>query len=94
MAAKKAPAKKKATSASEKTMDFEQALGELESLVNKMEGGDLSLEESLQAFENGVKLNREAQARLNAAEQRVKVLVEEQGQLVEEDFFDEEDDDD
>jgi exodeoxyribonuclease VII small subunit len=70
-------------------MDFEQALGQLEELVNKMEAGDLSLEDSLQAFEAGVKLTREAQARLNTAEQRVKILMEEQGQLVEADFDDE-----
>lgn len=86
--AAKAPPKKKA-SEPQKTMDFEQALDQLETLVNKMEVGDLSLEESLQAFESGVKLTREAQARLNAAEQRVKILMEEQGQLVEADFDDE-----
>ncbi len=86
----KAPSKKKASTAKSKdaTLDFEQALSQLEELVNKMEGGDLSLEDSLAAFENGVKLTREAQARLNSAEQRVKVLMEEQGQLVETDFED------
>jgi len=85
MPAKKSPAKKPSASA-ETEIDFEQALGELENLVNKMEAGDLSLEASLQAFESGVKLTREAQARLTAAEQRVKILMEEQGQLVEADF--------
>jgi len=97
MAAKKSPPKSKpkpdATDKKvESNLDFEDALGELENLVNKMEAGDLSLEESLQAFEKGVKLTREAQAKLNAAEQRVKILMEEQGQLVEVDF-DEDDED-
>lgn len=84
----KAPSKKSTgdPASDSKSIDFEQALGQLEELVNKMEGGDLSLEESLEAFESGVKLTREAQARLNTAEQRVKVLMEEQGQLVETDF--------
>lgn len=69
-----------------KTVDFEKALAELESLVTKMESGDLSLEESMKAFEDGVKLTRECQAKLASAEQRVKVLMEQQGELVEADF--------
>ena len=96
MAAKKSPPKQKPKSehapAHAGGLDFEEALNELENLVNKMEAGDLSLEQSLQAFEEGVKLTREAQARLNAAEQRVKILMEEQGELVEADF-DEDDED-
>lgn len=84
--------KKKGSKSNAPALDFEQALSELENLVTKMEAGDLSLEESLQAFETGVKLTREAQARLNAAEQRVKILMEEQGQLVEADFAAEDDD--
>ena len=88
----KTPAKKKAQPHQDKQLDFEQALTQLEELVNKMEGGDLSLEESLQAFEQGVKLTRDAQAKLDAAEQRVKVLMEEQGELVEADFDPDDDD--
>ena len=75
-----------ASEGADKGLDFEQALAQLEQLVDKMEGGDLSLEQSLRAFETGVKLTREAQARLNVAEQRVKMLMEEQDQLVESDF--------
>lgn len=55
--------------------DFEQSLQELEALVLKMEGGELSLEESLQEFERGVQLTRQCQAALVAAEQRVKLLA-------------------
>lgn len=55
---------------------FEAALVELESLVEKMETGELSLEESLAAFERGVKLTRHCQASLKAAELKVKVLTE------------------
>ena len=55
-----------------KPQDFEQSLAALETLVAKMEKGDLSLEDSLKAFEEGVQLTRECQARLQAAEQRVQ----------------------
>ncbi len=47
-----------------KTPDFEQALAALEALVEKMEDGNLSLEESLSAFEQGVKLTQECQRAL------------------------------
>ncbi|MCB0414519.1 MAG: exodeoxyribonuclease VII small subunit [Bdellovibrionales bacterium] len=60
-------------------MDFEKKLNQLEKIVNEMEGGDLSLEESLKKFELGVKLSRECHAQLSQAEQTVKKLVEEEG---------------
>ncbi len=56
-------------------MDFEKKLNRLEEIVEKMEGGDLALEESLKIFEEGVKLVRECQSQLSAAEQKVKTLV-------------------
>lgn len=58
-------------------VDFEAALAELEALVARMEAGELSLEESLTAFERGVKLTRHCQAALKNAELKVKVLTEE-----------------
>jgi len=64
-----------------KTVNFEEALDQLETLVEDMEGGDLSLEDSLKAFEQGIKLTRECQAALTAAEQKVQLLLEENGQL-------------
>ncbi|MYA18539.1 MAG: exodeoxyribonuclease VII small subunit, partial [Gammaproteobacteria bacterium] len=51
-------------------IDFEAALAELEELVGKMEAGSLSLEESLAAFERGIKLTRECQSALRSAEMR------------------------
>lgn len=62
-----------------KGVDFEQSLSTLESLVNRMEQGDMTLEESLQAFESGIALTRECQTRLAAAEQQVNKLIEHQG---------------
>ncbi|TQV68052.1 exodeoxyribonuclease VII small subunit [Exilibacterium tricleocarpae] len=67
--------------AKKKGVDFEQALSKLETLVNEMEQGDMTLEESLKAFETGIGLTRECQTRLTEAEQKVQLLVEEQGEL-------------
>ncbi len=56
-------------------MDFEKKLSRLEEIVSKMESGDLSLEDSLKSFEEGVKLSRECNQQLSQAEQKVKVLL-------------------
>jgi len=56
--------------------DFEAAIAELESIVKKLEDGDLSLETSLQLYERGVHLSRFCHARLEDAERRVEVLNE------------------
>ncbi|WP_282295549.1 MULTISPECIES: exodeoxyribonuclease VII small subunit [unclassified Stenotrophomonas] len=53
---------------------FEQSLEELEQLVEKMETGDLSLEQSLSAYERGVGLYRQCQQALEQAELRVRLL--------------------
>ena len=57
-----------------KKFDFNKGLIELEEIVNKMESGDLELEESLKLFEQGVELTRQCQTALNEAEQRISVL--------------------
>lgn len=64
-----------------KSVDFEQSLSDLEALVNQMEQGELSLEESLKAFERGIQLTRDCQERLSTAEQQVQTLMEQQGQI-------------
>jgi len=56
--------------------DFETAMVELEELVSKIEGGNLSLEDSLKEFEKGVKLSQTCQKALTEAEQRVKILTD------------------
>ncbi|MGZ3774477.1 MAG: exodeoxyribonuclease VII small subunit [Pseudobdellovibrionaceae bacterium] len=56
-------------------MDFEKKLNRLEEIVQKMEKGDLALEESLKLFEEGVKLSRDCNLRLTEAESKVKLLV-------------------
>jgi exodeoxyribonuclease VII small subunit len=57
-------------------INFEKTFSELEELVKKMEGGDLSLEESLKYFERGILLTKNCQQALNKAEQKVRILLE------------------
>jgi|TARA_B100000949_G_C13903408_1_gene293760 exodeoxyribonuclease VII small subunit len=57
-------------------INFEKTFTELEKLVKKMEGGDLSLEESLKYFERGILLTKNCQQALNKAEQKVRILLE------------------
>jgi exodeoxyribonuclease VII small subunit len=64
----------------QETPQFEKSLQELEALVEKMELGDLSLEESLQHFERGVQLTRACQQALKEAEQKVETLLKKNGQ--------------
>ena len=61
-----------------KNQTFESSLGELEKIVRKLEDGDLSLEESLKLFEDGVRLSRECQERLNKAERRIEILLKDE----------------
>jgi exodeoxyribonuclease VII small subunit len=63
-----------AAPADAETLDFEQALAELETLVGELEAGDQPLEQALASFERGVALTRRCQAALRAAEQKVEIL--------------------
>ena len=67
-------------------LNFEESLDKLQQLVESMEQGELSLEQSLKAFEEGVKLARECQSELKTAEQKVKILIEENMEDELEDF--------
>jgi exodeoxyribonuclease VII small subunit len=68
---------------------FEESLAEIERLVNQLEQGDLSLEESLKSFERGVTLTRICQKALQEAEQKVQILIEKNGTQTLESFTDE-----
>jgi exodeoxyribonuclease VII small subunit len=59
--------------------DFEKSLQELEQLVERLENGDLPLEESLRTFERGVALTRECQLALQSAQARVEILLKRDG---------------
>jgi exodeoxyribonuclease VII small subunit len=60
--------------------DFELAMRDLEELVERLEQGDLPLEESLAAFERGVTLTRACQTALKEAEQKVEILLKKAGE--------------
>ena len=62
-------------------INFEKALEELEGIVEDLESGDLSLENSLKSFEKGIKLSRQCQEQLSKAELQVQKLIEENGEL-------------
>jgi exodeoxyribonuclease VII small subunit len=59
----------------DKPKNFESSLEELEQIVRELEQGELTLEKSLELFEQGVKLSRECQERLNQAERRIEILM-------------------
>ena len=68
---------------------FEDSLKGLEEIVEQLEQGDISLEESLKSFEQGVNLTRVCQKALQEAEQKVQILLEKNGQQTLESFNDE-----
>ncbi len=75
-------------------VDFEKALAELDARVHQLESGDLSLEDALKAFEDGIRLTRECQQALSEAEQKVQLLLEKaDGSTERTDFFEEDDGD-
>lgn len=59
---------------------FEEALGELDGIVQQLEQGELSLEESMAVFERGLKLSQLSQQKLKSAEQKVQILNNQNGQ--------------
>jgi exodeoxyribonuclease VII small subunit len=65
---------------------FEAALAQLESLVTRLESGELPLDEALRTFEQGVRLTRECQSALGAAQQKVQQLLKRDDELVIEDL--------
>ena len=69
-----------------KKINFEKSLSDLETLVEEMEQGDLSLEESLKRFEKGIGLTTDCQQALQSAELKIQELVEKNGKLLEKDF--------
>lgn len=73
----------KKSTTKEATTDFEKALHELEDLVEKMEKGELSLDQALADFQRGIELSRACQDTLKAAEQKVQILIDQsdKGQL-------------
>jgi exodeoxyribonuclease VII small subunit len=77
--------------ATEAGLPFEEALSHLERVVDRLEQGDLELEESLAAFEEGVRLSKRCVVLLDTAEQRIEILIREGGQWLARPFESEDD---
>lgn len=73
---------------------FEDSINKLESIVKKMESGDLTLEESIQQFEEGIALSQSCQKTLDEAEQKIKILMQKNGNDELVDFDDDQEQDD
>lgn len=70
---------KKTVKKNKKSFQFETALQELEELVEQMETGEMSLEDTLKHFEQGISLTRSCQQALKNAEQKVEILMKKSG---------------
>ncbi len=71
--------------------NFEEKMKDLENLVTELEKGDLNLDESVNKFEEGMKLSKECNDILQKAEKRISILLEKDGDITEKDFNNNED---
>jgi len=69
-----------------KELKFEEAMQELEKIANDLEKGDLSLEESVAKFEEGMKLSKECNDMIEKAEKKITILLSKDGKIEEENF--------
>ena len=69
-----------------KEINFEDSMESLEKIVAELEKGDLNLDDSIKKFEQGMKISKECNSKLEDAEKRITVLIEENNDLKEEDF--------
>jgi len=69
-----------------KEVKFEEAMQELESIANSLEKGNLTLEESVLKFEEGIKLSKQCNDMIEQAEKKISILLQKDNKLVEEDF--------
>ncbi len=71
----------------ENNKSFEEALAELEQIVSKLEKGEISLEESIANFQQGIELSRYCASKLDEAEKKISILLQDdEGKLIEKDF--------
>ena len=70
----------------EKEISFEEIMKQLEEVTSELEKGDLNLEDAVKKFELGMELSKKANAILEKSEKRITILIENEGQLKEENF--------
>jgi exodeoxyribonuclease VII small subunit len=84
-ASRRVPASRRPCGAGEEgcgeALSFEEALAQLETIVTRLEVGDLALSDALQQFEEGIRLSRHCAARLDDAESKIEILLREGGEL-------------
>ena len=69
-----------------KEMKFEESMQKLEEIAKELESGELSLDESMSKFEEGMKLSKQCNEILENAEKKITILLQKDGELVEENF--------
>lgn len=74
----------------EKNKSFEEQINELEKIVSELEKGDLSLDDSVKKFEEGIKISKECNEILEKAERKINILINQDGEMKEEKFDTEE----
>lgn len=70
----------------EENLNFEQSIEKLEKIAEELESGELSLDDSIKKFEDGMKLSKKCTEYLENAEKRINILIEKDGELSEESF--------
>lgn len=71
----------------DKTVSFEEAIAQLETIVGKLESGDVPLEKAIELFQEGMKLSSICTQKLDQVEKKIEVLIEaEQGELIKQPF--------
>ena len=74
-----------------KELKFEEAMKELETIANELENTDLSLEEAVSKFEEGMKISKQCSEIIENAEKKITILLQKDGKIIEEDFTAEQD---
>ena len=69
-----------------KEVNFEKSMEDLEKIVEELEKGDLNLDDSIKKFEEGMKISKECNDYLESAEKKITVLINENGNVTEEEF--------
>lgn len=70
----------------EEKINFEESIQELENIANQLEKGDLTLDESVKKFEQGMELSKKLNKVLEDSEKRINILIQKDGELVEENY--------
>ncbi len=71
---------------SKEKVNFEETIKKLETIANELETGDLSLDDTITKFEEGIKLSNQCTKMLDEAEKKISILIKKDNEIIEEDF--------